>query len=51
MRSFLAEKCGYAAFDGGLLGTSHGHSDTLHVDLILNGTDVLVDPAVIYVCK
>lgn len=31
-------------FDGGLLGTSHGHSDTLHVDLILNGNDVLVDP-------
>lgn len=30
-------------FDGGLLGTSHGHSDTLHVNLVINGKDILVD--------
>lgn len=31
-------------FDAGLLGTSHGHSDALHVDWIVEGEDVLIDP-------
>lgn len=44
MRSSWQRNADMLHFDGGLLGTSHGHSDTLHVDLILNGTDVLVDP-------
>lgn len=43
MRSSWSAESDMLHFDGGLLGTSHGHSDTLHVDLILNGQDVLVD--------
>ncbi len=43
MRSAWGIDADMLHFDGGLLGTSHGHSDTLHVDLILNGRDVLVD--------
>lgn len=30
-------------FTCGTLGAGHGHSDKLHVDLVLNGRDVLVD--------
>lgn len=43
MRSSWEQDADMLHFDGGLLGTSHGHSDALHVDLILNGKDVLVD--------
>lgn len=43
MRSSWSADADMLHFDGGLLGTSHGHSDTLHIDLILNGQDVLVD--------
>ena len=34
LRSSWNEDADMLHFDGGLLGTSHGHSDTLHVDLI-----------------
>lgn len=44
LRSSWNEDADMLHFDGGLLGTSHGHSDTLHVDLILDGRDVLIDP-------
>lgn len=44
MRSSWNEDADILHFDGGMLGTSHGHSDTLHIDLILNGVDVLIDP-------
>lgn len=44
LRSAWEKDADMLHFDGGLLGTSHGHSDTLHVDLILNGKDVLIDP-------
>lgn len=43
MRSSWSADADMLHFDGGLLGTSHGHSDTLHIDLILNGQDALVD--------
>lgn len=43
LRSSWNEDADMLHFDGGLLGTSHGHSDTLHVDLILNGKDILID--------
>lgn len=43
MRSSWNTDADLLHFDGGLLGTSHGHSDTLHIDLVLNGQDVLVD--------
>ncbi|MCM3213194.1 heparinase II/III family protein [Niallia taxi] len=31
-------------FDCGSIGTSHGHSDLLHTDWVVEGEDVLVDP-------
>jgi hypothetical protein len=34
----------YFHMDGGMLGSSHGHSDTLHIDWMVNGVDVLIDP-------
>ncbi len=42
-RSGWDKKADMLHFDGGLLGSSHGHSDALHVDLMMNGKDVLVD--------
>lgn len=37
------EKANLLHFHCGDMGAAHGHADKLHVDLILNGEDVLVD--------
>lgn len=43
-RTSWNKKADLLHFDAGLLGTSHGHSDALHIDWIVDGTDVLIDP-------
>ena len=43
-RSGWDRKMNMLHMDGGFLGTSHGHNDALHVDLIIQGRDVLIDP-------
>ena len=43
MRSGWGEKSNLLHFHCGTLGAGHGHSDKLHVDLIIEGEDVLMD--------
>lgn len=42
-RSSFNEKASYLHFHCGTLGAGHGHSDKLHVDLVIQGEDVLMD--------
>lgn len=43
LRSGWGEDADYFHFRCGFLGGGHGHSDKLHVDLVINGEDVLMD--------
>ncbi len=43
MRSDWSEKSNLLHFHCGTIGAGHGHSDKLHLDLIANGEDILVD--------
>lgn len=43
MRSGWSEKSNLLHFHCGTIGAGHGHSDKLHIDLIANGEDILVD--------
>ena len=43
MRSGWGEKANLMHFYCGETGGGHGHADKLHVDLVLNGEDILVD--------
>lgn len=43
MRSDWGEGANLLHFHCGTLGAGHGHSDKLHIDLIINGEDVLMD--------
>ncbi|MEY8423170.1 alginate lyase family protein [Lachnospiraceae bacterium 38-14] len=43
LRSGWDEKANLLHFSCGTLGAGHGHSDKLHVDLVLGGRDILVD--------
>lgn len=42
-RSGHEERANYLHFHCGTLGAGHGHSDKLHVDLVIKGEDVLMD--------
>lgn len=42
-RSGYEEKASYLHFHCGTLGAGHGHSDKLHIDLVIQGEDVLMD--------
>jgi hypothetical protein len=43
IRSSWDENANVLHFKNGSLGNGHGHNDKLHVDLVLNGEDVLID--------
>lgn len=43
MRSNWKEDGSFLHFHCGTLGAGHGHSDKLHIDLAINGEDVLLD--------
>ncbi len=43
IRSGWDENADYFHFRCGFLGGGHGHSDKLHVDLVINGEDILMD--------
>lgn len=43
LRTSWEEDANYLRFHCGTLGAGHGHSDKLHVDLVIHGEDVLVD--------
>lgn len=43
MRSSWKEDATFLHFHNGTLGAGHGHSDKLHIDLVMHGEDVLVD--------
>lgn len=43
LRTSWDEDANYLRFHCGTLGAGHGHSDKLHVDLVIQGEDVLVD--------
>lgn len=43
MRGDWSETSNLLHFHCGTLGAGHGHSDKLHIDLVVNGEDVLVD--------
>lgn len=43
LRSTWKENANYLRFHCGTIGAGHGHSDQLHMDLVINGEDVLVD--------
>ena len=43
IRSGWDENADYFHFRCGFLGGGHGHSDKLHVDLVINGEDMLMD--------
>lgn len=43
MRSGFGEEDSYSMFKCGFLGSGHGHSDTLHLEVSARGEDVLVD--------
>lgn len=43
VRSSWEENADYFHFRCGFLGGGHGHSDKLHVDLVINGEDILMD--------
>ena len=43
LRTDWTEHAGLLHFDCGTVGAGHGHSDKLHIDLVVNGEDVLVD--------
>lgn len=43
VRSGWDENADYFHFRCGFLGGGHGHSDKLHVDLVINGEDILMD--------
>lgn len=42
-RSDWSDKANFMHFHCGSLGGGHGHADQLHVDLVLDGRDILVD--------
>ena len=42
-RSDWTEDANFLHLHSGTLGAGHGHSDKLHVDLVVNGEDVLMD--------
>ncbi|MGL4773314.1 MAG: heparinase II/III family protein [Clostridium sp.] len=43
MRSGFGEKDSYSMFKCGFLGSGHGHSDLLHLEVSYKGEDVLID--------
>lgn len=43
LRTSWEEDANYLRFHCGTLGAGHGHSDQLHIDLVIHGEDVLVD--------
>lgn len=43
IRSSWDESGNVLHFKNGSLGNGHGHNDKLHIDLVLNGEDILVD--------
>lgn len=43
IRSHWGEDGNLLHFRNGSLGNGHGHNDKLHIDLVMNGEDVLVD--------
>lgn len=43
LRSDWSERANLLHFHAGTLGAGHGHSDQLHIDLVVNGEDVLMD--------
>ncbi|NMA82624.1 MAG: heparinase [Epulopiscium sp.] len=43
MRSEWTEEANFLHFHCGTLGAGHGHADQLHIDLFVNGEDILVD--------
>lgn len=43
LRSSWEEDANFLHFHCGTLGAGHGHSDKLHVDLVIHGEDVLMD--------
>ncbi|MBE5960708.1 MAG: heparinase [Lachnospiraceae bacterium] len=43
LRSNWSETGNLLHFQCGTLGAGHGHSDKLHIDLVINGEDVLMD--------
>ncbi len=43
IRSGWDEKADYFHFRSGFLGGGHGHSDKLHIDLVIHGEDILMD--------
>lgn len=43
LRTSWKEDANFLHFHCGTLGAGHGHSDKLHVDLVIGGEDVLVD--------
>ncbi|MGL5353801.1 MAG: alginate lyase family protein, partial [Clostridium sp.] len=43
MRTGFSEKDSYSMFKCGFLGSGHGHSDTMHLEISYKGEDVLVD--------
>ena len=42
-RTDWTERANFLHLHGGTLGAGHGHSDKLHIDLAVNGEDVLMD--------
>ena len=44
IRSGWGENDDFFHFRCGSLGGGHGHSDKLHIDLAINGEDILIDP-------
>ena len=42
-RSDWSENANFLHLHSGTLGAGHGHSDKLHIDLVVNGEDVLMD--------
>lgn len=43
MRTGFKEEDSYTMFKCGFLGSGHGHSDTLHVEITCRGEDILID--------
>ena len=42
-RSDWSERANFLHLHSGTMGAGHGHSDKLHIDLVVNGEDVLMD--------
>ncbi len=47
LRSDWGEEANLLHFHCGTVGAGHGHSDKLHIDLVIQGEDVLMDGAAI----